>query len=242
MITFIFPAEAVKFFVNLRIHRSSSLIKSHKKNNTENISFCSVLQSRDDSHADGRTRDYSTLQPKLTREAQKIIKILHTILKSNRQSAQVAQSRLRGDEIKRGSTCWLTVSENTSNEEFSHMSATHGWQTRAPNGRFLFHEPQMLYLIGLGLGDEKDITVKGLEAVRKCTKVFLEAYTSILGVNKEKLVHSASNDLEKISFNFFPTNRNSFTAKKLSSPIANLLKASLINQLSVLLRRKMWLF
>ena len=45
----------------------------------------------------------------------------------------------------------------------------------------------MLYLIGLGLGDEKDITVNGLEAVRKCAKVFLEAYTSVLGVNRARL-------------------------------------------------------
>lgn len=29
----------------------------------------------------------------------------------------------------------------------------------------------MLYLIGLGLGDEKDITIRGLEAVKKCSKV-----------------------------------------------------------------------
>ncbi|KAJ1657493.1 diphthine synthase [Dispira simplex] len=40
----------------------------------------------------------------------------------------------------------------------------------------------MLYIIGLGLTDERDITVKGLEAVRKCTRVYLEAYTSILMV------------------------------------------------------------
>lgn len=38
----------------------------------------------------------------------------------------------------------------------------------------------MLYLIGLGLGDKKDITVKGLEIVKRAHRVFLEAYTSIL--------------------------------------------------------------
>jgi diphthine synthase len=46
----------------------------------------------------------------------------------------------------------------------------------------------MLYLVGLGLGDEKDITVRGLEAVKKCDHVYLEAYTSILLVDKSKLV------------------------------------------------------
>lgn len=38
----------------------------------------------------------------------------------------------------------------------------------------------MLYIIGLGLGNEKDITLRGLEAVRKCHKVYIEAYTSLL--------------------------------------------------------------
>ncbi|ABN66786.2 diphthamide biosynthesis methyltransferase [Scheffersomyces stipitis CBS 6054] len=38
----------------------------------------------------------------------------------------------------------------------------------------------MLYLIGLGLSYESDITVRGLEVVKKCKRVYLEAYTSIL--------------------------------------------------------------
>ncbi|XP_073792565.1 diphthine methyl ester synthase isoform X1 [Danio rerio] len=45
----------------------------------------------------------------------------------------------------------------------------------------------MLYLVGLGLGDAKDITVKGLEIIRKCSRVYLEAYTSILTVGKDAL-------------------------------------------------------
>jgi diphthine synthase len=44
-----------------------------------------------------------------------------------------------------------------------------------------------LYLIGLGLSNEKDITVKGLEAIRQCDKVYLEGYTSLLQVSKEQL-------------------------------------------------------
>ena len=44
-----------------------------------------------------------------------------------------------------------------------------------------------LYMIGLGLWDEKDISVKGLEAVRRCDKLFFEAYTSKLGVSVDKL-------------------------------------------------------
>lgn len=45
----------------------------------------------------------------------------------------------------------------------------------------------MLYLVGLGLGDAKDITVKGLEIVKRADYVFLEAYTSILCVGQEVL-------------------------------------------------------
>lgn len=45
----------------------------------------------------------------------------------------------------------------------------------------------VLYIIGLGLGDEKDITVRGLETVKKCSAVFLEFYTSMLGIDNNKL-------------------------------------------------------
>lgn len=46
----------------------------------------------------------------------------------------------------------------------------------------------MFYIIGLGLADEKDISVKGLEIVRQADRVYLEAYTAILLVDKQKLV------------------------------------------------------
>lgn len=44
-----------------------------------------------------------------------------------------------------------------------------------------------LYLIGIGLYDEKDITLRGLEAVKICDTIYLEHYTSILSHDKEKL-------------------------------------------------------
>ena len=51
----------------------------------------------------------------------------------------------------------------------------------------------VFYLVGLGLGSESDITVKGLEIVKKCKRVLLEPYTAILPmINAENLV-SASN-------------------------------------------------
>lgn len=44
-----------------------------------------------------------------------------------------------------------------------------------------------IYFIGLGLNNEKDITVNGLEAVKKCDLVYLENYTSVLNCSKEDL-------------------------------------------------------
>lgn len=44
-----------------------------------------------------------------------------------------------------------------------------------------------LYLVGLGLGNEKDITMKGLEVVKSCKYIYLESYTSILQCSKEDL-------------------------------------------------------
>jgi diphthine synthase len=48
----------------------------------------------------------------------------------------------------------------------------------------------MLFFIGLGLYDEKDISVKGLEAVRSADKVYAEFYTS-------RLMGASDLDLEK---------------------------------------------
>lgn len=44
-----------------------------------------------------------------------------------------------------------------------------------------------LHIIGIGLSSEKDITVKGLEIVRRCEKVYLENYTSLLQCSHEDL-------------------------------------------------------
>lgn len=52
-----------------------------------------------------------------------------------------------------------------------------------------------LYLIGLGLGDEKDISVKGLEIIKSADIVILEHYTSIIGTSKEKLEQFYSKEI-----------------------------------------------
>jgi diphthine synthase len=38
----------------------------------------------------------------------------------------------------------------------------------------------VFYVIGLGLSDAKDVSCRGLEVIKNCKKVFLEAYTSVL--------------------------------------------------------------
>ncbi|MGB9748731.1 MAG: diphthine synthase [Candidatus Woesearchaeota archaeon] len=60
-----------------------------------------------------------------------------------------------------------------------------------------------LYLIGLGLEDEKSITLNGLEAIRNADFVFLENYTSKLvelDINKMELLFGKKIDLAERSF------------------------------------------
>ena len=49
--------------------------------------------------------------------------------------------------------------------------------------------PGTLYIIGLGLCDHEDITLRGMRYLKTCSVLFLEAYTSILanGVSSEEL-------------------------------------------------------
>lgn len=45
----------------------------------------------------------------------------------------------------------------------------------------------MLTLVGLGLNDENDLTLKGIDAAKKADKVFIEFYTSFWNGKKENL-------------------------------------------------------
>ena len=45
----------------------------------------------------------------------------------------------------------------------------------------------VLYLIGLGLCNEQDITVRGLEYIKQSDYIYMEYYTSILGIDSTKL-------------------------------------------------------
>ena len=45
----------------------------------------------------------------------------------------------------------------------------------------------MLYIIGLGLADVDDLTVKGLRIIKNCKEVYLETYTTILQIDQKTL-------------------------------------------------------
>lgn len=57
-----------------------------------------------------------------------------------------------------------------------------------------------IYFIGLGLYDEKDITLKGLEMARKCDLVFAEFYTSLLaGTTLDKIEGLIGKPIRRLS-------------------------------------------
>ncbi|NJE04544.1 diphthine synthase [Thermococcus sp. MV11] len=57
-----------------------------------------------------------------------------------------------------------------------------------------------IYFIGLGLYDERDITLKGLEAARKCDLVFAEFYTSLLaGTTLERIEDLIGKPIRRLS-------------------------------------------
>lgn len=57
----------------------------------------------------------------------------------------------------------------------------------------------MLYMIGLGLSDGKDITLRGLEALHGSSRVYLEGYTSLLQCSLEELEEQLEVDLTILS-------------------------------------------
>lgn len=56
----------------------------------------------------------------------------------------------------------------------------------------------MIYLIGLGL-DNKEVTEKGLEAIKSADKVFAEFYTNTETIDLNKLEEKTDSEIEKLS-------------------------------------------
>jgi len=63
-----------------------------------------------------------------------------------------------------------------------------------------------LYMIGLGLGDVTDITIKGLSAIKTSEYIFLESYTSIYGSTKEELEVLFGKKIIEANRNFVESN------------------------------------
>jgi len=54
----------------------------------------------------------------------------------------------------------------------------------------------MLAFVGMGLWDEKDITLKGLETAKKCDRIYAEFYTSVMGMDIKKLEKIIGKEIE----------------------------------------------
>ena len=81
----------------------------------------------------------------------------------------------------------------------------------------------MLYLIGLGLNDEKDITIKGLEAIKKCKEIYLENYTSKLQVSKKDLEKFYKKKIIEANRNLIENNFDEIIKKSKKANIALLI-------------------
>lgn len=58
----------------------------------------------------------------------------------------------------------------------------------------------VLTLVGLGLNDERDVSIRGLEAIRAADILYLENYTATLNVDTNRLVSSAQHAF-RVRFN-----------------------------------------
>ena len=57
----------------------------------------------------------------------------------------------------------------------------------------------MLYLISLGLYEKEDMSVKALEAAKKCDKLYLESYTHFFKDSAEELSKFIGKDVTELS-------------------------------------------
>lgn len=77
-----------------------------------------------------------------------------------------------------------------------------------------------LHIIGIGLGDEKDITVRGLEIVKRCSAVYLENYTAVLQCPVSSLESLYGQKVILADRNFVEKNPDPMLYKAKSSDVA----------------------
>lgn len=76
----------------------------------------------------------------------------------------------------------------------------------------------MLYLIGLGLGNEKDITLNGIEAAKKC-ECYIETYTSKWSGNLQNLENIIGKNISEVKRKDLEDNQKEFLEKCKKSDI-----------------------
>lgn len=83
-----------------------------------------------------------------------------------------------------------------------------------------------LYLIGIGLFDEKDITLRGLGIIKKCKIVYLETYTSRLNCSIEDLEKTYGKEIIPVGREFVEHHSSDILDAAKKSDIALLIVGS----------------
>ncbi|KAM7541707.1 hypothetical protein Aperf_G00000010237 [Anoplocephala perfoliata] len=78
----------------------------------------------------------------------------------------------------------------------------------------------MLYLIGLGLSKIEDITVFGLDLVKKCDHVYVDAYTSVLTHGVERISKFCGVEVKSADREFTESENNSMISLAKTSNVA----------------------
>lgn len=82
----------------------------------------------------------------------------------------------------------------------------------------------MLTLIGLGLSDENDLTLKGIDAAKNADKVFVEFYTSFWNGSKENLEKIIGKKIFELERKDLEDNSSEFLQQAKNSDIALLIQ------------------
>ena len=87
----------------------------------------------------------------------------------------------------------------------------------------------MLYLIGLGLGNEKDLSLNALEILKKCKYIYLENYTSNIGFNIEDLEKLINNKITIADRNLVENKAEEILKKATNYETAILIKGDIFS-------------
>ena len=87
----------------------------------------------------------------------------------------------------------------------------------------------MLYLIGLGLGNEKDLSLNALEILKKCKYIYLENYTSNMGFNIEYLEKLINNKITIADRNLVENKAEEILKKATNYETAILIKGDIFS-------------